>query len=125
MTWPPRCGMRLENAVLTVNCSRSQDFSNLPNWLLEITNEPVYSKTADKKGATIGNLICENIDLIQAVKQKKEQLEWQLSGMINIDVSFFENWGSTVNGLLLLAKPKTVAEVSKLVVAAKAVGLKV
>ena len=93
------------------------------------TEEP-YSVKADEQGVQIGDFLVNNIELAAAVKDARDKLDEFLNeGLsnllkkdIDISVTYFKNWANNQelsNGLLLLAQPKRVEHVTRIVKAVK------
>ena len=78
-----------------------------------------WSKVADPDQLEVGDFIEKNADLVASmVKQLPEFRRLVGRSGPEIKMSYFKNWGGTQNGLLFYSKPKTTAEVIKLVKAA-------
>ena len=79
-------------------------------------NETPNSVKADEEGIVMGEFIVENPMLAAIMRQKRDALQTMVGATPKVSVTYFQNWASTTgSGLLLHAKPTTVAEVALLV----------
>lgn len=101
---------------------RAQNILGLNQGLYFINNP--YSVKADKEGIFTGELIARNADLAKELEVLRDQLMQQVP-LLDISITFFQNWGFTEAGLLLHVKPKTREQVVNLVTAANNLGIKV
>ena len=91
-----------------------------------VTEETPNSVRADEKGIAMGEFIIDNPALAAIMKEKRDALQQMVGATPKVTVTYFQNWASTAgSGLLLHAKPTTVAEVSLLVEKARELNLKV
>lgn len=93
-----------------------------------ISTEQPYSVKADREGISKGTFAVQNAALALEVNEMKDKLKDRIDKEVYLKVTYFQNWGRTAdesNGLLILAKPKTVKQVCQLVKEARELGLKV
>ncbi len=77
-----------------------------------LINAP-YSKRADRTGLQTGALISDKAALAETLKPLQSSL--QAKSGVDIEMTYFQNWGDTQESLLLYAKPQKVYEVQQLV----------
>ena len=94
-----------------------------------VTEEPPNSVKADERGITIGEFVIDNPTLAAVMKSKRDELQELIGSppdFPQVSVTYFQNWADTTgSGLLLHAKPTTVAHVALLVEKARELDLKV
>ena len=91
-----------------------------------VTEEIPNSERADEEGIAMGEFIIDNPALAAIMKVKRDALQDMVGSTPKVSVTYFKNWASTSgSGLLLHAKPTTVAEVALLVEKARELDLKV
>ena len=86
--------------------------------------DAVNSKKADPQGIRNGEFIVQNAAIAESLKTLRKQLNEKLPH-IDILVTHFENWGTTISNLLLYIKPKSREEVRNVIEAAAQLNIKV
>lgn len=86
--------------------------------------EEPWSVGADKDGIAQADFMIQNADLASALEAKKNELI-QESQVQDVAVTYFKNWAENLQGLMLYARPTSVADVNKLIVACGKLGIKV
>ena len=87
------------------------------------TEDP-YSVKADEDGIELADFLIKNADLSAEINKKKEDLIHK-SGVKDVKVTYFKNWGDTRQGLFLYACPTEIGDVKDLVKACEHLGIKV
>ena len=88
-------------------------------------SEDPYSVKADEDGIELArDFLIKNADLSAAINKKKEDLIHK-SGVREVKVTYFKNWGDTRQGLYLYVCPTEIDEVKDLVKACEHLDIKV
>ena len=87
------------------------------------TEDP-YSVKADEDGIELADFLIKNADLSSAINKKKDELIHK-SGVKEVKVTYFKNWGDTRQGLYLYVCPTEIDEVKDLVKACEHLDIKV
>lgn len=93
--------------------------------LIKLINvEEPDSVKADKDGIELAEFLIANAHISVAIDKKKEKLI-KKSGVNEVKVTYFKNWGDTRQGLVLYVCPTSISDVERLVQACEHMGIKV
>ena len=87
-------------------------------------SEEPYSVKADEDGIDLAEFLIGNADMSVAIDKMKKELIHK-SGVKEVKVTYFKNWGETRRGLLLYACPTSIKDVEHLVKACGHLDIKV
>lgn len=86
--------------------------------------DAVNSKKVDPPSIRSGEFMVKHADIAIKLGTDRNKLTAKVPG-VEFSITHFENWGTTVDGLLLYVKPKTRQEVCDIIKAAKDINIKV
>ena len=85
--------------------------------------DAVNSKKVDPPSIRSGEFMAKNADLAKSLSTLRDKLQEKVPG-VKFSITHFENWGTTIDSLLLYVKPSR-KDVCSIIASAKELNIKV